>query len=87
MDNIEYVIQYLVYLAVGLLLIIFWVWQFAQLMALGDDIFPGRYDKILWVVAFIVLNVLTAIAFIWWKQTMVAVRRQERENQTPPSSS
>ena len=46
---------------------ILWVYEFVQLMALGDGDFPGRYDKVLWVVAFLVGNVLGAIAFHYWR--------------------
>ena len=37
-----------------LLYFFFWMWQFVQLMLLSDDDFPGRNDKVLWVVTFIV---------------------------------
>jgi hypothetical protein len=45
-----------------------WVYEFVQLMALGDRDFPGRYDKALWVGAFLVDNVLAAIAFHYWRR-------------------
>jgi hypothetical protein len=45
-----------------------WVVEFAQLMALRDEDFPGRHDKALWVAAFVFGNVLGAVAFYVWKR-------------------
>ena len=45
-----------------------WVVEFAQLMALRDEDFPGRHDKALWVAAFVFGNVLGAVAFFLWKR-------------------
>jgi hypothetical protein len=72
----------LILIVVIALLVVFWVVQFAQLMTLSDDYFPGKYDKILWVVAFVLMNVLAAFAFLWWKTILVALRKVEREE--PP---
>jgi hypothetical protein len=47
---------------------ILWVYELVQLMALGDGDFPGRHDKVLWVAAFLVGNVLGAVAFHYWRQ-------------------
>jgi len=33
---------------------IFWICQFVLLMALQDEILPGRHDKVLWFIAFLV---------------------------------
>jgi hypothetical protein len=53
-----------------------WIIQFAQLMALGDGDFPGRYDKALWVGAFVCTLFLAALAFVVWKKAMVAMRSE-----------
>jgi hypothetical protein len=45
-----------------------WIVEFAQLMALRDEDFPGRHDKALWVAAFVFGNVLGAVAFFLWKR-------------------
>ena len=45
-----------------------WIVEFAQLMALRDEDFPGRHDKALWVAAFVFGNVLGAVAFYLWKR-------------------
>jgi uncharacterized RDD family membrane protein YckC len=64
-------------------LAIFWVIQFAQMMALSDKDFPGRNDKTLWLVAFLVFNVLTAFAFTFWRGIMVGIRSAQKGR--PPS--
>jgi len=53
---------------------IFWVWQFVQLMLLEDTLFPGRFDKILWAAAFILLSPLAPFAFRAWKFARTAER-------------
>jgi type VI protein secretion system component VasK len=45
-----------------------WIVEFAQLMELRDEDFPGRHDKALWVAAFVFGNVLGAAAFYLWKR-------------------
>jgi hypothetical protein len=45
-----------------------WIVEFAHLMALRDEDFPGRHDKALWVAAFVFGNVLGAVAFYLWKR-------------------
>jgi hypothetical protein len=52
---------------VGLVIALVWVYQFIQLMLLSDSDFPGRHDKILWVVAFVVAFPIAPFAFLWWK--------------------
>lgn len=64
----ELLVMFLV-LFVGSLLII-WPYQFAQLMILSDENFPGSYDKILWVVAFILVFPLAPFAFMAWKSAV-----------------
>jgi hypothetical protein len=45
---------------------VIWVWQFVQLMSLAESQFPGRFDKLLWSVAFLLTFILGAIAFWIW---------------------
>jgi len=68
----------LVIWTVALLAAAFWIFQFTQLMVLSDYDFPGRYDKALWVAAFIFANVLAAAAFWFWKQLMQSVRQEQQ---------
>lgn len=51
---------------IALCLIALWVQQFAELMRLPDSAFPGRNDKVLWTVAFIVMPWLVPITFLAW---------------------
>jgi ABC-type bacteriocin/lantibiotic exporter with double-glycine peptidase domain len=56
---------------------VFWVYQFIQLMLLSDTDFPGKYDKILWVVAFIFAFCVAPFAFLSWKTAYRMMRRKE----------
>jgi hypothetical protein len=81
------ILIFLVIPLISLALVVFWVYQFVQLMLLDDADFPGRYDKILWVVAFVLLFVVAPFAFLAWKWAWVTVRAGERRQpgqaQTP----
>jgi len=48
--------------------IIVWIYQFTFLMALEDNMFSGRYDKVLWCAAFILVPALTPFAFLVWRK-------------------
>jgi hypothetical protein len=76
--NMDYVALLLVPLA------IFWVYEFVQLMLLADGDFPGRYDKALWVVAFVVLFVIAPFAFLYWKRASLTMRAADWQ---PPDQS
>ena len=60
-------------------LILFWAFQLTQLMMLSDQDFPGRFDKILWVILFLLVSPLAPFLFLYWKSGYVALRVQERE--------
>ena len=47
-------------------------------MAMRDEEFPGRYDKVLWFIAFLTLNVVAASIFLSWKQIQIASRSKVR---------
>ena len=53
-----------------------WVVEFAQLMAMRDDDFPGRHDKALWVAAFVFGNIFGVFAFFLWKRDRVFENRE-----------
>jgi hypothetical protein len=60
----------------------FWIAQFIDLMMMPDDDFPGRFDKVLWVVVFLVLFVLVApVAFGLWKEK----NRRRLRSKGPPA--
>ena len=72
-------------LAAVLLLLwsIFWVYQFVQLMLLSEADFPGRYDKVLWTVAFVLAFFVAPVAFFGWKFAYRAMRDAEQETASP----
>jgi hypothetical protein len=55
-----------------------WIYQFIQLMMLSDTDFPGKYDKILWVAAFVCVFLLAPLAFMGWKNAYLSLRAQQR---------
>ena len=58
-----------------LLLLAFWVYEFVQLMLLGDADFPSRNDKTLWVVAFVMMFMAAPFAFLIWKSAYAQMGR------------
>ncbi len=69
-------------LAFGFVVVVFscfWAFQFMQLMSLSDEDFPGRHDKILWVIGMVFGNFAGALAFFLWKKLMVQVQSLQRE--------
>jgi hypothetical protein len=52
---------------------IFWISQFVLLMLLSDSDFPGKYDKCLWLVAFILAFVVAPFAFFVWTYAYKAI--------------
>ena len=70
--------EYLVLIVIAVFLILFWIYQFTQLMLFSDDDFPGRYDKALWVFAFVLACALAPFAFYFWKRAYVEVRTVEK---------
>jgi hypothetical protein len=61
------VIPLILLVLIVLLPIAFWIYQFVELMRLDDNSFNGRYDKVIWGAAFILLFPLAPIAFLYWK--------------------
>jgi hypothetical protein len=67
---------------------IIWIAMFMDLMSMPDDAFPGRFDKPLWVVAFVCLFVLIApMAFGLWKDRNRKRLRALRQAQMPTPGS
>jgi hypothetical protein len=64
-----------------LVLLVFWVIQFTELMGMSDGEFPGKHDKILWFVAFLSLNFVGAAVFVAWKQVRIMARARAREGE------
>jgi len=51
----------------GLLLLAFWIHELVYLLSLPDDVFPGRYDKILWFCVVFFAPLLGALIFYGWR--------------------
>ena len=68
----------LAFLILGLI----WVWlkQFVWMMALDDDSFPGKYDKILWGAVFILCPLLAPFAFAMWKIARTEYLKAEKRD-------
>lgn len=60
----------LLIIIVGGALVVFWVWQFILLMLSRDDEFPGRNDKLIWVVVFLLLVPLAPLAYYFFRQAL-----------------
>jgi type VI protein secretion system component VasK len=75
---------YVTFLFLILVAAIVWIYQFVLLMSLDDRDFPGKYDKALWVGAFLVANVLAAVAFHYWNRRKLSLREEERRRVTQP---
>lgn len=62
--------------------IFLWLWQLLDLMRRGDDEFPGRFDKPLWVAILIFLPILGVVVYGLWKSSTHSVRTKlQRELQ------
>ena len=58
---------------------IIWFYQFISLMLFADSDFPAKYDKILWVAAFICIFLVAPLAFMYWKPAYLSLRTEERK--------
>ena len=67
-------------LLLGLLVFVcFWGGQFLRLMSLSDSWFPGRYDKVLWAVAFLVAFPVAPFLFLTWDPVQNEKGQEEHE--------
>ncbi len=66
-----------------IIIIIIWIRQFVFLMSLEDSMFPGKYDKILWYVVFIVSPIITPFAFMLWKKIKLNETIEKRKSNVP----
>ena len=62
----------LLLLIVIVALIIIWCKEFIFMMALGDSDYPGRYDKTLWFITFIIFSIVAPFLFKGWKNAIKA---------------
>tara|TARA_Y100001960_G_C14224496_1_gene610676 strand:+ start:113 stop:346 length:234 start_codon:yes stop_codon:yes gene_type:complete len=70
----------LVLFAVGMVYLYLWISQLVQLMTLSCDDFPGRHDKILWVIIYIVFFPLAPFIFVWWKQAYLHMHQLKQKH-------
>jgi len=64
----------------GFFIFLAWAWlrQFSFLMRLGDDAFPGRYDKIIWAMLLIALPPVGTLVFWSYRQAHWPATKPER---------
>lgn len=67
-------------LVVSFVLIVLWVVYFAQMMSLADAEYPGKHDKILWFVVFLLFFFLAPFAFWIWKNFYLFDQRGIQRN-------
>ena len=58
----------LIVVAGAVSLVVLWIYQFTFMMSLSDAMFSGKCDKCLWCAAFILVPLLTPVAFMMWKK-------------------
>ena len=63
---------------VGLVLAFVWILQFANLMSLGDSVFPGQFVRLGWVAAFVTLWFIAPFAFMLWNQGRIRDAQRRR---------
>ena len=61
----------LLLLIVIVALIVIWCKEFILMMALGDSDYPGRYDKTLWFITFIIFSIVAPFLFRGWKKLSI----------------
>ena len=68
--------------AVGGLVIVFaiafiywWASSFVFMMCLSDSDLPGRHDKVLWFITFLMLSLLAPLLFSMWKRAYLEARQ------------
>lgn len=62
------------------LFLLFWGYQFVQLMLMPDDDFPGRFDKVTWGVVFVLAIPLAPFVFLFWRGALKEIKRRKSED-------
>jgi hypothetical protein len=75
-------------IAIFIILEIFWFIQLLDLMARHDNIFPGRYDKLIWAAVLLISNVIGAFAYFITKShknqpQLVNIKEPPKESPEP----
>jgi len=63
----ELVIPLLILAVVGMLLML-WVRELITLMGMGDEAFPGRYDKVLWFALLVLMPPVGVVTFALFRR-------------------
>jgi hypothetical protein len=58
----------LIVIIIGLLLTVFWIVEFIDLMRYEDTDFPGKYDKVFWFIILLLFNIIGAFMFSIYKR-------------------
>ncbi|MBT3378718.1 MAG: hypothetical protein HN742_21400 [Lentisphaerae bacterium] len=56
----------------------FWLWQFTVLMGTEDDFFPGRQDKLVWGLAFLLVWPIAPLTFYFFRKRLLVRRNVEK---------
>ncbi|MBN1972826.1 MAG: hypothetical protein JW787_04260 [Sedimentisphaerales bacterium] len=64
---------------VAVLLFLFWLRQFIDLMTQSDDSFPGKYDKPVWVAVLLLTGAIGALVYVIYKVKQEAKQPEDIE--------
>ncbi|MCU0780292.1 MAG: hypothetical protein MUF04_04215 [Akkermansiaceae bacterium] len=67
-----------------LALLIFWGYQLVFLMLMEDKLFPGRFDKPMWVAVFVLAAPLAPFVFLFWRRAILAQAQDKSGSGTQP---
>jgi hypothetical protein len=62
-------------IALIVVVLVFWIRELIFLMSLGDKDFPGKHDKALWLVLFVVLFFIAPFIFRSWRKFYLDLSR------------
>lgn len=66
-------------LAVIVMLVVLWVRELVTLMGLGDEAFPGRFDKVLWFALLVLLPPIGVPAFAIFRRAYWPVEKPVKD--------
>lgn len=66
-------------LSIALLVLLFWLYQLADVVTMRDEEFDGRNDKLIWFLIVVWGFVFGSFAFFVWKNARQREKETERE--------